>query len=532
MGGMCQTREVPTEAEYYYTKFDSYAADTQIRETVKLEPRIKNITGSQSCQVQLIIFTNTAKTASKSGGTTDIGVIDTSTNIMSFQKFFIMQYFFEKDQPIEFRITGTVNGVVRTSLPSIMGSRAQTLNKQIEGTDGLILEVKGFSYKKNLTSTLNINVNINGSIYGKGLVYSIKAKGNNNNPLNQLLYRSELISPLKNVRNVNFKLCSIPDIYISPDGKYETSLLNIEIYDAKHNKKMGEYSGTLKPLINNNTTINLNSNTTATINIDAIKNYSFIDYLRGGMQINLWVAIDFTGSNGAPNLPNSLHYLGSNSNQYETAIRACGDIVAYYDYDQKFPAFGFGGKFYGNPNVDHCFPLNGNPNDPEINGIDGILQTYRTVLNNTQLWGPTYFHHFINRLNDTVKEDISRENYNNYNILMILTDGIIEDMDDTINALVESSYLPISVIIIGIGNADFSNMDVLDADDEPLFDNNGRKADRDLVQFVPYKDFRNDGQKLAEQVLEEVPRQIVEYYQHKKISPGDPIVQIDTQLKK
>ena len=59
-------------------------------------------------------------------------------------------------------------------------------------------------------------------------------------------------------------------------------------------------------------------------------------------------------------------------------------------------------------------------------------------------------------------------------------------MDQTIDSLVEASYLPISVIIIGIGNADFSNMDVLDADDEPLVDSNNRKADRDLVQFVPY----------------------------------------------
>ena len=115
---------------------------------------------------------------------------------------------------------------------------------------------------------------------------------------------------------------------------------------------------------------------------------------------------------------------------------------------------------------------------------------------------------------------------------MILTDGIIEDMDDTINSLVEASYLPISVIIIGIGNADFSNMDVLDADEDPLYDNNGRKADRDLVQFVPFKGFRNDGQKLAEQVLEEVPRQIVEFYQHKKIAPGDPIINIQSQLAK
>ena len=115
---------------------------------------------------------------------------------------------------------------------------------------------------------------------------------------------------------------------------------------------------------------------------------------------------------------------------------------------------------------------------------------------------------------------------------MILTDGIIEDMDDTINSLVEASYVPISVIIIGIGNADFSNMDVLDADEDPLYDNNGRKADRDLVQFVPFKEFRNDGQKLAEQVLEEVPRQIVEYYQHKKIAPGDPIINIQSSLAK
>ena len=248
------------------------------------------------------------------------------------------------------------------------------------------------------------------------------------------------------------------------------------------------------------------------------------------MQINLTVAIDFTGSNGLPSAPNSLHYLGPNANQYETAIRACGDIVAYYDYDQKFPAFGFGGKFYGNPQVDHCFPLNCNPNDPEIYGIDGILQAYRTVLNNCQLFGPTYFHFFIDRLNAQVKEEVARENYNNYNILMILTDGIIEDMDETINSLVEASFLPISIIIIGIGNADFSNMDVLDADDEPLIDSNGRKADRDLVQFVPYKDFQNNGQKLAEQVLEEIPRQIVEYYQHKKIAPGEPVINLQSSM--
>ena len=530
MGAQCHTKNIPTDAQLFYTNFDSYARDTQVRDTVKLQPKIKNINGSQSCKVELIIFTDSNRNNYKSGGQTEKNSVESSTNTINFQKFFIMEYYFEKDQPIEFRISGSINGTVKTSLPNVMGSRGQTLNKQIEGTDGIILEVKGFSYKSKITSTLKIDVSINGSIFGKGLSYSIKAKGNTNNPQNNLLYRSEVNIPKKNVRNIKFKQCTIPDIYLSSDGNYDTSLVDIEISDVKHNKRLGLYAGSLKKLIGTNTTLKLSSTGSANIFIDAIKNYSFIDYLRGGMQINLTVAIDFTGSNGLPNQVNSLHYLGPNPNQYETAIRACGDIVAYYDYDQKFPAFGFGGKFYGNPNVDHCFPLNCNPNDPEIYGIDGILQTYRNVLTNTQLYGPTYFHFFIDKLNEQVKEEVARENYNNYNILMILTDGIIEDMDDTINSLVEASFLPISVIIIGIGNADFSNMDVLDADEEPLVDSKGRKADRDLVQFVPYKKFQNNGQKLAEEVLEEIPRQIVEFYQHKKISPGDPVINIQSSI--
>ena len=109
---------------------------------------------------------------------------------------------------------------------------------------------------------------------------------------------------------------------------------------------------------------------------------------------------------------------------------------------------------------------------------------------------------------------------------MILTDGIIDDMDATIDSLVEASYLPISVIIIGIGDADFSNMNFLDADDEPLIDKNGRKADRDLVQFVPFKKFSYNGELLANEVLEEIPKQVLEYYQHQKMPPREPIFNI------
>lgn len=58
----------------------------------------------------------------------------------------------------------------------------------------------------------------------------------------------------------------------------------------------------------------------------------FIDYLRGGWQISLTVAIDYTGSNGSQDSRKSLHWLGP-ENQYETAIRNVGSVVEPYDYD-------------------------------------------------------------------------------------------------------------------------------------------------------------------------------------------------------
>ena len=44
----------------------------------------------------------------------------------------------------------------------------------------------------------------------------------------------------------------------------------------------------------------------------------------------------------------------------------------------------------------------------------------------------------------------------NYFILLILTDGVINDMQQTISKVIDASNLPISIIIVGIGEEDFS----------------------------------------------------------------------------
>lgn len=79
------------------------------------------------------------------------------------------------------------------------------------------------------------------------------------------------------------------------------------------------------------------------------------------------VAIDFTGSNGMPKYPNSLHYMNPTApNQYQMAIAAITQILLSYDTDKRIPSFGFGAKtkFGGSISpVSHCFVLSGNPNE-------------------------------------------------------------------------------------------------------------------------------------------------------------------------
>ena len=64
---------------------------------------------------------------------------------------------------------------------------------------------------------------------------------------------------------------------------------------------------------------------------------------------------------------------------------------------------------------------------------------------------------------------------------MILTDGEITDIKKSIDWVVAGSDVPLSIVIIGLGNDKFEEMNTLDADDEPLFDSLGRKMKRDIV---------------------------------------------------
>ena len=248
-------------------------------------------------------------------------------------------------------------------------------------------------------------------------------------------------------------------------------------------------------------------------NYSSIKDkITFLDYINKGVKIDLDIGIDFTGSNGMPDEKDSLHYWGEGEkrNPYERAILSCASIMANYDYDQLFPVYGFGAKIKGQGNkVNHCFNINFKE-DPNIKFVENIVEEYHKCLDKIYFSHPTYFAPIINKIIEEIKK---QNDMFEYHVLMILTDGVIDDLKETIDALVEGSFYPLSVIIIGIGDKeDFSKMEQLDGDEIPLISSKGIKRQRDLVQFVPFYNFEMDEVKLSQEVLDEIPRQVIEYY--------------------
>ncbi|KAM9228308.1 copine-2 isoform 4-T4 [Leptosomus discolor] len=287
------------------------------------------------------------------------------------------------------------------------------------------------------------------------------------------------------------------------------------------------------------------------------RDFSFLDYILGGCQLMFTVGIDFTASNGNPRDPSSLHYINPmGTNEYLSAIWAVGQIIQDYDSDKMFPALGFGAQLPPDWKVSHEFAINFNPTNPFCSGVEGIVQAYSACLPHIRFYGPTNFSPIINHVArfaaqatqqeaaseekkklknlTTVNRTAAVENQKllgrqlrqgwempeQYFILLIITDGVISDMDETRHAVVQASKLPMSIIIVGVGNADFAAMEFLDGDSRVLRSHTGEEAVRDIVQFVPFRDFRNAPKEtLAKAVLAELPQQVVQYFKHQNLPP-------------
>ena len=395
--------------------------------------------------------------------------------------------------------------------------------KIYEEPDNLKIDISSFQFKIILENSIFLNeLNLRESFF----VIYIK-DDNTKRPLyksqefNELKFYSNIINIPSNLLIVNNdKNTPLYFVLYCPHIKKDKNVAygEFNFNQIENNSKM-DVIPTIE--LKKKKCLTKNSFGKVVINYDKKSKITFFDYITKGMRINLAIAIDYTLSSNGPNNPIPLHNIDPRyPNDYEKAIESCGNIIATYNDDQLFPVYGFGGKPNGSEEVSHCFNINFK-DDPNIKGIKNIIKTYKESLSKIELFGPTYFHHIIDKVIQQVKYD--KENHkekNYYYILLILTDGNMNDSKETRDKIIEASTLPISIIIVGIGGEkfDFELMKMLVRDIEPLLKSKGEPWKRDIVQFVDFNKFKignsiEYGIDLAEEVFKKIPRQVEEYYQ-------------------
>jgi len=467
------------------------------------------------------------------GNWTQLGVTETLKDNLNpdFKKTIIVDFMFESKQPLKFEVWDVDDsgkddliGSVETTVGEIMGARKQILEcdlktKKAKTTGKLIVKAEKIGSTRNLVNWQwsAVKVMNTDGFFGSSDPFLRLFKqrfGGDWFQVHETEFIKDNLNPVwKPFSITDDKLCS---------GKHGQTF-KIECWD---NSKSGKYNfiGQIEisleqlkggqkefPLANPKSS---KAGTLKLLSFSIQEKPTFIDYLRGGEQLNLIAAIDFTGSNGIPTQPSSLHaFKPGGLNEYQTALSAVGNIVLNYDSDKLVPVYGFGGKPHfptlNQNTVSHCFPCTGDFQKAQVQGLQGLLDVYAHALTNVELSGPTYFNPLITEALKVCELNKQNE-LDVYTVLLIITDGEIHDMEETINTIVKASELPLSIIIIGVGNEDFTKMEILDGD-KGLKNSQGKSAARDFVQFVPFRKFQNDITLLAKHVLAEIPEQLVQY---------------------
>mmetsp|Transcript_52552 Transcript_52552/g.94325 ORF Transcript_52552/g.94325 Transcript_52552/m.94325 type:complete len:1146 (+) Transcript_52552:68-3505(+) len=268
------------------------------------------------------------------------------------------------------------------------------------------------------------------------------------------------------------------------------------------------------------------------------REYSFLDYIRGGLELRLNLGIDFTRSNLGQYNPESSHSMvhKDEDTAYATCIRALGEVIQTYDTDDMYPVYGFGAKIPPSHSVcSNCFALTGDFFLPEVEGIDGILKAYHRALHVCHLHGPSHLSEVVRLIANLARPYVQIDPGDprlpwpemKFFVMLILTDGEIADQEQVVREIRDCTELPLTIIFVGIGNKDFTFLRELADDMKHMLpkpkdqEDQGPGFERSLMKFICFNDFRDDPQKLAAATLSHLPQEVVRYYQDRGIKPRD-----------
>ena len=189
---------------------------------------------------------------------------------------------------------------------------------------------------------------------------------------------------------------------------------------------------------------------------------------------HLIIGIDFTKSNTWSGMKSfegfCLHDTSRKGmeNPYQRVMRIISKSLSCYDEDQIIPAYGFGdiatqGK--------SCFPFYP---DRDCYGLNEVLDRYTEIVKGIQLSGPTNFAPVIPQLHFNLKIILLPDDFiwlkiiqkateivkktGQYHILLIIADGQVDKVQETIKAIVDASEVALSIVCVGVGDGPWDMM--------------------------------------------------------------------------
>ena len=242
------------------------------------------------------------------------------------------------------------------------------------------------------------------------------------------------------------------------------------------------------------------------------KNESIFDYLTAGLKLSCFVSIDC--SQGTNKQKIEISY-----KNYKKIINSIKDKIANYTKDEYF-IYGYGANLRNKDLSNELYKYIFNINLEEDKSIHfaNFSQIYDKCINYIISEKKVCLSLMVKK----ITKDIFRfydERY--YNIFFILARELTDtsDKQNTIDAFIESGYLPLTIIIIGEGKNNFESM-------KELFgkkikqSSNGMLKNRDNIIFMNFSDdFNENSELLAEWCLREISKQILCFYNLAKCSP-------------
>ncbi|XP_049848528.1 copine-9-like [Schistocerca gregaria] len=244
---------------------------------------------------------------------------------------------------------------------------------------------------------------------------------------------------------------------------------------------------------------------------------TFLDYLSGESYFSLMIGIDYTRSNGPPSEPTSLHYCNPCGvlNPYCQAMYNIGNVLLPYTADSIVDIYGFG-ALLPDGTTSHCLEITKTAGQQGVVGIHAALSAYYQSLTWVTLHGPTNMAPIIRKAADKARTYHSKSAQQTYLVLLILTDGDIDDSSQTTDAIAAASYLPMSILIVGIGDDDFKTIKKLDADSSDF--QTTKVLSRDIVTFIAFNTIQSV-QQLTSSILRKIPFQFISYMKQNNITP-------------